>query len=168
MIKFQYFPKSRVIPEHLNNIVGVFSENSDKISSDKFLHPSNNILREVSSGLETLGFVIEKSKKSNDKIKIPVLFGINGKLEKYFDADGFNSITKTVIEIEAGRAVANYQFLKDLFQACMMTDVDYLVIAVRKIYRKNPDFQNVVTFFDTLFTSGRLKLPLKGILIIGY
>lgn len=50
----------------------------------------------------------------------------------------------------------------------MMTDVDYLVIAVRKIYRKNPDFQNVVTFFDTLFTSGRLKLPLKGILIIGY
>lgn len=29
----------------------------------------------------------------------------------------------------------NNQFLKDLFQACMMQDVDYLVIAVRNEYR---------------------------------
>ena len=97
-----------------------------------------------------------------------MLFGQNGKLEKYFDADGYNITTKTVIEVEAGRAVTNYQFLKDLFQACMMYEVDYLVIALRKDYRGNPDFQNVITFFDTLYASGRLQLPLKGILIIGY
>lgn len=75
---------------------------------------------------------------------------------------------KIVIEVEAGRAVTNYQFLKDLFQACVMSDVDYLVIAVRNIYRKNQDFEKVISFFNTLYASGRLILPLKGILIIGY
>ena len=99
---------------------------------------------------------------------MPVLFGPNGRLEKYFDADGYNEQTKTVIEVEAGRAVTNYQFLKDLFQACMMYEVDFLIIAVRIDYKGNPDFQKVITFFDTLYSSGRLVLPLKGILIIGY
>ena len=93
---------------------------------------------------------------------------MNGKLEKYFDADAYNEELKTVIEVEAGRAVTNYQFLKDLFQACMMHEVDFLVIAVRNTYRTNKDFQSVITFFDTLQASGRLILPLKGILIIGY
>ena len=50
----------------------------------------------------------------------------------------------------------------------MMHDLDYLIIVVRNDYRRNPDFENVTTFFDTLYASGRLQLPLKGILIIGY
>lgn len=71
----------------------------------------------------------------------------------------------------------NNQFLKDLFQACMMQDVDYLVIAVRNEYkiktknnmeRTNYDFEEVCKFFDALYASDRLQLPLKGILIIGY
>ena len=98
-----------------------------------------------------------------------MLFGINGKLEKSFNADAFDKNTKTVIEIEAGRGVMNYQFLKDLFQACMMLDTDYLVIAIRKIYLKTyKDFKTVISFFDTLYASQRIKLPLKGILIVGY
>jgi len=99
---------------------------------------------------------------------MPVLFGQNGKIEKSFYVDAFNPNTKTVIEVEAGRGVANYQFLKDLFEACMMHDVDYLVIAIRRIYREKKDFDTVLTFFETMFSSGRLSLPLKGILIIGY
>jgi len=168
MINWQFFPKSRIIPEHLQNVLGVFELNESLISSEAHNYGSNEVLENVRTNLEKLDFQIEKSKKSSDKIKVPVLFGQNGKLEKYFDADGYNKATKTVIEVEAGRAVTNYQFLKDLFQACMMYEVDYLVIAVRKDYRGNPDFQNVITFFDTLYASGRLQLPLKGILIIGY
>lgn len=168
MINWQFFPKSRIIPENLENIIGVFELKEGLISSDIHNYSSNEVLENVRTNLEKLNFQIEKSKKSNDKIKVPVLFGQNGKLEKYFDADGYCKATKTVIEVEAGRAVTNYQFLKDLFQACMMYDTDYLVIAVRKNYRGNPDFQNVVTFFDTLYSSARLQLPLKGILIIGY
>jgi len=65
--------------------------------------------------------------------------------------------------------VANNQFLKDLFQACMMHEVDYLAIAVRNVYHEsNKDFESVSTFMDTLYASDRLQLPLKGVLILGY
>ena len=51
----------------------------------------------------------------------------------------------------------------------MMHNVDYLGIAVRNIYRaSSKDFEKVVQYFETLFASNRLQLPLKGILIIGY
>jgi hypothetical protein len=168
MINWQFFPKSKIIPNHLSKVLNVFEQNEDLISSDTYFYGSNEVLEYLRIGFENLKYKVEKSKKSTDKIKVPVLFGPNGKLEKYFDADGYNSETKTVIEVEAGRAVTNYQFLKDLFQACMMYEVDYLVIAVRKDYRGNPDFQSVITFFDTLYSSGRLTLPLDGILIVGY
>ena len=129
---------------------------------------SNEVLNVISKDLKELNYQVEISKKTEDKIKVPVLFGLNGKLEKFFEADAFNENLKTVIEVEAGRAVTNYQFLKDLFQACMMHNVDYLVIAVRKTYRSNKDFQSVTTFFDTLHDTDILILPFKGILIIGY
>lgn len=49
-----------------------------------------------------------------------------------------------------------------------MTDVDYCVVAVRRIYRNTEDFNKVITFMDTLYSSTRLTLPLKGVLIVGY
>lgn len=168
MINWQFFPKSKIIPNHLNDVLNVFELNFGLIDSEYHNYHSNEVLEFVRDGLEKLNYEIERSKKASDKIKVPVLFGQNGKLEKYFDADGYNINSKTVIEVEAGRAVTNYQFLKDLFQAYMMYEVDYLVIAVRKVYRGNPDFQNVTTFFETIYASGRLQLPLNGILIIGY
>ena len=88
-------------------------------------------------------------------------------MTRIFEQDG-KSIPVTVIEVEAGRAVANYQFLKDLFQAIVMVDVDYCIIAVRRIYKDSKDFDSVIQFMDTLFTSNRIKLPLLGVLIIGY
>jgi hypothetical protein len=168
MINWQFYPKSKIIPDHLRSVVSVFEFSEEYISSETHLYASNEVLENIRLGLESLNFKVEKSKKSSDKIKVPVLFGPNGKLEKYFDADGYNKLSKTVIEVEAGRAVTNYQFLKDLFQACMMHEVDYLIVAVRKDYRGNKDFESVITFYDTLYASGRLQLPLKGILIIGY
>lgn len=49
-----------------------------------------------------------------------------------------------------------------------MHDIEQLVIAVRNDYRGHDDFETVINFLDTLYTSNRLNLPLKGILIIGY
>ena len=103
---------------------------------------------------------------------MPVLFGRNGKAEKAFDADAYHEETGFVVEVEAGRGVVNNQFLKDLFQACMMHDVNYLAVAIRNLYggggRSSKDFEVVVTFFDTLYASQRLQLPLRGVTIIGY
>jgi hypothetical protein len=168
MINWQLFPKSNKISEHLEAIVQVFAAHSAKIDSKKNDFASNTVLSIVSADLISKGFLIEKSKKRDEKIKVPVLFGRNGVLEKSFDADGVNQQTKTVLEVEAGRGVVNNQFLKDLFQACMMHDIENLVIAVRNTYKSRPDFDIVTTFFETLYASGRLSLPLKNILIIGY
>jgi hypothetical protein len=90
------------------------------------------------------------------------------------EVDAWHESTGTIIEVEAGRAVINHQFLKDFFEACVIQDAQYLVIAVCKAYKpasfKNPvnDFEIVTTFMDTLYSSGRLVVPLKGILVIGY
>lgn len=116
----------------------------------------------------SLGFTVESSKSAEGKIKVPVLYGANGKIDKSFDADAYHPENKIVLEVEAGRAVSNYQFLKDLFQACVMQDVDYLAIAVRQDYRGSNDFEKVAMFLETIFASSRLTLPLKGILIVGY
>ena len=47
-------------------------------------------------------------------------------------------------------------------------DVLHLAIAVRNRYRNSDDFSKVENFLETLYVSGRLQLPLKGILLIGY
>lgn len=43
----------------------------------------------------------------------------------------------------------------------MMYGVDYLMIAVRNDYRRNPDFEKIYNFFETLYINGRLQLPSK-------
>lgn len=99
---------------------------------------------------------------------MPVLFGLNNKIDKSFDADGLSRDGRIVLEVEAGRAVVNYQFLKDIFQASMMHGVHYLVVAVRNNYRGSDDFHRVYSFLETLYISSRLLLPLDGIVLIGY
>ena len=169
MINWIYFPKSSKIPNFFyDKVVQVFINNEMKIDSNQNYYKSNEVLELLRFDFESNGFVVEKSKKAEDKIKVPVLFGENGKLEKYFDADAYLESHQIVLEVEAGRGVTNYQFLKDLFQASVMHDVEYLAIAVRNDYRGNSDYETVKTFFDALYSSERLKLPLKGIVIIGY
>jgi hypothetical protein len=167
-IDWQYFPKSDELPGHLKDIVDIFCQNEAAISSSQHELPSDDVLAVVRQPLLNKNYRVEISKKSSDIIRVPVLFGRNGNLEKFFQADAYNATTGTVLEVEAGRAYVNYQFLKDLFEACMMHDVDFLAIAVRKTYKGGPDFEKVCSFFDTLYASRRLQLPLKGILVLGY
>ena len=93
---------------------------------------------------------------------------MNNKIDKFFDADAVSSDETIVLEVEAGRAYVNNQFLKDIFQACMMPRVEYLILAVRNDYRGNDDFSKIFAFLETLYINGRLQLPLKGIVLIGY
>lgn len=168
MINWVYFPQSSPPDSFVQEVVSAFTPVSDIIDSSKSDLSSDNVLKCVSEGLVKCGFRVEKSKQKIDMITVPVLFGRNGTIKKYFQADAYRQSDGVVIEVEAGRGVLNYQFLKDLFEACMMADVRYLVVAVRNIYKKNRDFETVETFFETLFASNRLKLPLQGILVIGY
>ena len=172
MIVWQYYPKSDRLPDHLGLVVRAFTTREPMIrsvtGSDESGLSSDGVLAAVSTELLQLGYTVETSKRAADKIQVPVLFGRNGLVEKSFEADAYDPATGTVLEIEAGRGVVNNAFLKDLFEACMMQDVDYAAIAVRNVYRGAKDFDRVVSFFDTLYASRRLTLPLRGVLIIGY
>jgi hypothetical protein len=149
-------------------VVQAFKNEAETISSGSFKYDSNRVLEAVRKHLEEQGFAVEAGKRGDQKVPVPVLFGRCGETEKHFDADAYNRTEGFVLEVEAGRGVANNQFLKDLFQACMMHEVKYLAIAIRKDYRGDKNFEAVLRFFDTLYASNRLTLPLEGILVIGY
>ena len=177
MIDWAYFPRSSPITPLGHKIVAVFEHVAGDIDSGLNDHligrdfkeaTSDIILARVRPGLEQIGFKVEAGKKAAHKISVPVLFGRKGSATRSFEADAFHEAEGFVIEIEAGRAIANNQFLKDLFEACVMVDVNYLAIAVRNTYKRAKDFDTAHTFIDTLYSSDRLSLPLKGVLIIGY
>lgn len=168
MIKFQLFPRSRGLSPEMENIVACFKNNADAIDSTIHDYESNDVLEIVRPDLEKINFRIEKGKTKNALIQVPVLFGENNNPDKFFNADGVSQDGKIVLEVEAGRGYVNNQFLKDIFQACMMYEVEYLVLAVRNKYKSSDDFKKIYTFLETLYISNRLQLPLKGILLIGY
>lgn len=169
MVEWQFFPQTQSCPGHLVELVAAFDSVNDSIDSANWEgQTSDEVLEKVRPALEQIGYRVERSKKKVDKIRVPVFFGRNGKSSRAFEADALNEEHRTVVEVEAGRAVTNYQFLKDLFQACVMQDVDYLVIAVRSDYRGLKDFETVCSFMETVYASDRIVLPLTGVLIVGY
>ena len=85
---------------------------------------------------------------------MPVLYGEKGLIDKAFEVDAVHRDTNTIVEIEAGRAVANNQFLKEFFEACMIQDAAYLCVVVRNVYKSGDnssrDYEKVVTFFQNI------------------
>ena len=168
MLRYQLFPRSVGITEQIQEVIKCFELVYDKIKSPENELKSDEVLKILRCRLENIEFTIEKGKARGQKIHVPVLFGVNNSVDQSFEADGISNDGRIVIEVEAGRAVANYAFLKDIFQACMMHGVEFLILAVRNNYKNTDDFQKVYTFLETLYISGRLVLPLKGITLIGY
>lgn len=168
MLTCQLFPRSFGITPEVEDVIKCFQLNYDKIKSPENNLSSDGVLKSIANELKVLNFKVEVSKAKDDKIKVPVLFSLNNRIDKYFDADAVGADGKIVLEVEAGRAYVNNQFLKDVFQACMMPSVEYLILAVRNDYRGNNDFTKIFQFFETLYINGRLQLPLKGIVLIGY
>ncbi len=168
MLKYQLFPRSVGITEQIQQVIDCFDLIYNRIKSPENELISNEVLDILRPHLENIGFTVEKGKARGQKIPVPVLFGLNNSIDKSFNADGISNDGKIVLEVEAGRATINFAFLKDIFQACMMHGVEFLILAVRNNYRGTDDFQQVYTFLETLYISSRLVLPLKGITLIGY
>ena len=183
-LNWSYFPKTDPIPQELEEAISIFKKNFtkiDTITAEGIIAKSSKKRKEVSEALEsddvlkvvTQDFVdanykIETSKKKIDKIRIPVLFGEKGSTAQAFEPDGWHDKNKIVLEIERGRAYANNQFLKDIFETSVMINIDYLVLAVSNLYKDSKDYEKIVSWLDTLYATNRIKLSLKGILLIGY
>lgn len=120
MIRWMYYPNSNKLPAHLMQVIDAFVVNEEGISSDIHQLKSDEVLAELSNTLEQSGFFVEKSKAKADIVRVPVLYGENGKETLAFEVDAFDPVNNTVVEIETGRGFTNYQFLKDFFECCMM------------------------------------------------
>ena len=168
MLRYQLFPRSVGITGQIQQVIECFDLTYDQIKSPENELKSDEVLDILRPQLESIEFKVETGKARGQKIPVPVLFGLNNSVDKSFNADGISNDGKIVLEVEAGRATANFAFLKDIFQASMMHGVEFLILDVRNDYRGTDDFQRVYTFLETLYISSRLVLPLKGITLIGY
>ena len=180
-INWSYFPKTDPIPKELEKVINVFEKNFKEIDTTKDEEKitkgikdkserlqSDDILKIVEKDFQDLNFKIEVDIKKSNKIRVPVLFGHQGKTAQAFEVDGWHEENKIVLEIERGRAYANNQFLKDIFEVSVMVNVDYLVLAVSNLYKGTNDFEKICVWLETIYVTNRIKLSLKGILLIGY
>jgi hypothetical protein len=149
-------------------VIAVFEAATAVIGSKGAKLTSNQVLAAISGPLSEVGYLVETGSSRAQKVRVPVLFGRNGRVGKAFEVDAWSAASGTVIEVEAGRALVNNQFLKDLFEACVMPSVNFLVIAVRSDYRGQNNFEQMCAFLETLYVSDRLTLPLTGVLAVGY
>jgi len=130
---------------------------------------SNEVLAALLPGLETAGFEIEQG---TDRISRPVLFEENGAVEIEYRVDGFHPKHGAVLEVEAGRGAANNADYRDLVRTSLMVDSRFLVLAMMIEYRgggqTTRSFEKTRKRLDAIYASDRLKLPLDGVLLIGY
>lgn len=183
-LQFTFYPHNIPLPSELQKVIDAFTFVYLDISSINHQLHSNEVLLALRNGLESLGYEVEKVERDqtnpkkiikNGTVDYPVLYGANNVPSKTFQADALSSDGRIIIEIEAGQALDNFRFLKDLFEACVSVSCEYLVIAVQETYKapnKGPNgqktYEKISTFFETLYASNRLVLPLRGILLIGY
>ncbi|MCF6746553.1 hypothetical protein E9529_20195 [Blastococcus sp. KM273128] len=90
------------------------------------------------------------------------------------EIDGWHPEERVVLEIESARAVQGNAIYRDLVRASLITDADYLALGVRSRYQYGTrntaqnDFAYTRDALDSIYASGRLGLPFRGILVFGW
>lgn len=135
---------------------------------------SDGLLEIVRPGLVALGWEVETGKQASQRLKRPVLFGDNGAVRVNQEIDAWHADQRIVMELESGRGIMGNAVYRDLVRAALVADADYLVIGVRQFYEygkssvNRNDFTSTRDLLDSIYESGRLGLPFKGILILGW
>ena len=137
---------------------------------------SDRVLAVLRPGLTALGFSIEGSKKTADKIRRPVLFGENGRERIAYEVDGYHEGEGIVLEVEAGRGARGNAIYRDLIRSSLIVDARFLVLGAMLAYRHKsggkdmsvPSYADAKNALDAIYASGRLKLPFEGVLLFGY
>ena len=166
-IEWQYYPRSRKAPPLAESLVHAFVGEAGRIASESFDLASNEVLEALREPLQVIGFEVESGKHKDEKVCVPVLFGRGGAIEKSFDADAYHRAGGFVLEVEAGRGVVNHQFLKDLFQACMMYEVNYLAIAIRRCIREPGTSKRYADSLTHCTQATALNFRWKAYLLLG-
>jgi hypothetical protein len=176
-IRFYSYPRTEPPPDFADELTRVFKKHESGISTEDKSDglKSNEVLRVLRPGLRELGFDVETGKSVGDKIERPVLFGANGEPDLQYYVDAYQPDWRCGLEVEAGRAWKGNAIYRDLIQALVMVQVDTLALAVPNVYRysagdrtaENHAFDKTKSVVDTLFSTHRVELPYR-LVLIGY
>jgi hypothetical protein len=161
-------------PSWIKQVQAAFVAVRSKIDTEQagLQMESNKVLEQLRPELEKIGFEVEKGKAKVQKILRPVLFGEMGEVGMSYDIDAYESKNQIVFEVEAVRTIRANALYKALIEMSLMVDARYGAIAVplRYQYKSGTEhpYQSSLRIVDAIYTSGRLKLPLDGFLLVGY
>lgn len=175
-----YFPRRQSPPGWVEPLITVVRDCQAEISTidrsnaaNAQRTTSNVVLRALSPGLVGAGYTVELSRARVDQIARPVLFGDEGRPTLTYRVDAFHARNKVLVEIEAGRGAVSNAVYRNLIEASLIFDATYLVLVVAQRYTYSAQ-RTVQSYADTrgllsaIYGSGRLQLPLDGVLVISY
>ncbi|WP_432734486.1 hypothetical protein [Maridesulfovibrio sp. FT414] len=173
-IRFTSFPRTEPAPSFLGEVVNVFKQHEIFVSTKSSAKnlKSDEVLKVLREDLEQIGFSVESGKKSCQKVKRPVFFGENSEPSLQYEIDAYHEIRNIGLEIEAARALGGNALYRDIVQALVMVDLEFLIVAVPLEYRYGKsnvtrDYQKAVAIADALYSHSRIIMP-YGMGIIGY
>ena len=170
-----YYPRWSEPPDWVSSIIAIFRNNQQTLDSNVSHKKSDQALRHLRADLEVMGFHVEGGAHEST-IYRPVYFGEFGKAERQYHIDSYHAEYKIGLEVEAGRSIRGNAIYRDIIQTCLLVGVDYFALAVPQKYpfqakgkqMIDEPYKTSVTILDAIYSSERLRLPLKGILLIGY
>jgi hypothetical protein len=176
-IRFSTFPRTQAPPSFVADLVAVFAKHENAIatiSRAKGLK-SDQVVATVSRDLAKLGFEVETGKRASEKIERPVYFGEGGRPIVRYEIDAYHPGWKLGLEVEAGRAWMGNAVYRDIVQALVMVDVEWLALAVPNTYRfkasgrdaVSKDYERTLALVEALYGHSRMQLP-YGLVLIGY
>ena len=166
-----YYPSWRQPPAWVDELLGAVRETQSSIDSNDRHLKSNEVLALLRPALIGLGYEVEGG---TDRYPLPVLFGQDGRVAKSFNVDAFRPHDAIAVEVEAGGAFENNRILYDLFKMVLGVVVDFGVLIVPQKYetenrRFRDQYEESRKLFDAIWANPeRLKLPLDGLLLVGY
>ncbi len=170
---WKFYPSATEPPAWVSSVVAAFASAREHLDSRLNSGVSSNAaLAVIRPELVRQGFEIEAGKAKANTIRRPVLFGEVGRPVVAYEVDGFHPQYGIVLEVEAGRGAANNADYRDLIRASLMVDARYLVLAMMLHYGGGgtaiKSYDQSRDRLDAIYASERLKLPLDGILLVGY
>lgn len=172
-----YFPRQQPAPPWVEKFLTAVSLRQAEIDSHEHLKmDSDQVVKHLEDQLTVEGWQIEAGKKAADKIHRPVLFGDNGSVRVKQELDGWHPTERIVLEVESGRGWQGNAVYRDLVRASLVTEAEFLALGVRQQYTYNSsgkvthqnDFERTRDMLDSVYSSGRLALPFKGVLLFGW
>lgn len=168
-IRYTYFPATHPPATFVERIVSVFKKHEATISTiTQNEHDSNGVLAVLDDDLSGIGFDVEGEK---GKIKRPVFYGENGVPTKAYNIDAFHDEWKCALEVEMARAIGGNAVYRDLVQALVMVDVQYLALGVPLNYRRGgrteTPYSDTKKIAEALYAHSRITMPYR-LLLIGF